>query len=76
MSVTAKRVKDDIPDKLRSEAEKKLAKRPPVPGDDRGFADQTVHELRVHQVELEMQNEALRAARVALEEETVGLRIA
>jgi PAS domain S-box-containing protein len=67
--VTAKRVLDDIPDPLRSEAEKKLAKRPPVQRDDDGFtSEKTVHELRVHQIELEMQNEALREARIALEE--------
>ena len=50
---------------LRSLAEEKLDRPPgiePLP------ADNLLHELRVHQIELEMQNEALRMAQTALEE--------
>ena len=50
---------------LRSLAEEKLDRRPgiePLP------ADNLLHELRVHQIELEMQNEALRNAQAGLEE--------
>lgn len=55
------------PDDLRREAEEKL--KPELPGEKcleetRGL----VHELRVHQVELEMQNEELRKAQLQLEE--------
>ena len=49
---------------LRSMAEAQLARHPvtePLP------ADALLHELQVHQVELEMQNEALRLAQTALE---------
>ena len=50
---------------LRSLAEEKLDRRPgiePLP------ADNLLHELRVHQIELEMQNETLRMAQIQLEE--------
>ena len=50
---------------LRSLAEEKLDRPPgiePLP------ADNLLHELRVHQIELEMQNEALRMAQTGLEE--------
>ena len=50
---------------LRSLAEEKLDRPPgiePLP------ADNLLHELRVHQIELEMQNEALRNAQAGLEE--------
>jgi PAS domain S-box-containing protein len=52
---------------LRATAEAELAKRMPIPsfGDGPG---QQQHELQVHQIELEMQNEALRQAQTALEE--------
>ena len=56
-------------DPLRTEAEKKLAGQPAVlPGQTEGRTpEELIHELQVHQVELEMQNEALREARLALE---------
>jgi PAS domain S-box-containing protein len=57
---------------LRQQAEDIVAARlvvTPAPGD----ADRILHELRVHQVELEMQNEELR--RVALELEEANARI-
>ncbi|MDP4027833.1 MAG: PAS domain S-box protein [Gallionella sp.] len=52
---------------LRQEAEAQLARAPetkvqPQPGDE------LLHELQVHQIELEMQNETLRQAQVELEE--------
>ena len=52
---------------LRAAAEANLAQRPPGPlvgGDD---AQRTLLELQVHQVELEMQNEALRQRQAELE---------
>ena len=66
---TKKLKKNTGPDQLRSEAEKKLAARPAITRDENGCSsEEVVHELRVHQIELEMQNEALRDARLALEE--------
>jgi diguanylate cyclase (GGDEF)-like protein/PAS domain S-box-containing protein len=51
---------------LRAEAEARLARAPvSKPAAQRGGA--LLHELRVHQIELEMQNEALRQTQVALE---------
>jgi PAS domain S-box-containing protein len=55
------------PPQLRAKAEAQLAKIAPV---EASASDpmELLHELRVHQVELEMQNEELRRAQVALEE--------
>ncbi len=50
---------------LRSEAEALLARNPQA---EALPAEQLLHELQVHQIELEMQNEALRQAQLALEE--------
>ena len=53
---------------LRTAAEAELAKRPPGLSLGKGDAQRLLHELQVHQIELEMQNEALRQAQDALEE--------
>jgi len=55
--------------KLRDEAEGKLAHSPGTSPEKKGQTpDQILHELQVHQIELEMQNEELRKAQLALEE--------
>lgn len=55
------------PSQLRADAEAELARarREEAPG---GSAEKQLHELQVHRIELEMQNEALRQAQIALEE--------
>jgi PAS domain S-box-containing protein len=53
--------------KLRKRAEAKLARSPPR-NDPRSTPQKVQHELQVHQVELEMQNEQLRHSTVALEQ--------
>ena len=54
---------------LRQGAEERFAKHPPIPLDKNGSTpEQILHELQVHQIELEMQNEALRESQEALEE--------
>ena len=60
----------DAASRLRSNAEERVGIDPPL-GDALQEIDAgtVVHELRVHQVELEMQNEELRAAQLALDEE-------
>ncbi len=54
---------------LRQVAEERFAQRTPVPRDKSGCTpEEIVHELQVHQIELEMQNDALRDSQLALEE--------
>jgi diguanylate cyclase (GGDEF)-like protein/PAS domain S-box-containing protein len=55
------------PKELRAEAEAQAARDPPVEAPARA-ADELLHELQVHQIELEMQNDELRRVQVALEE--------
>jgi PAS domain S-box-containing protein len=58
---------DAIPE-LRRRAEERLRPHgPPEGGGGGGGSDAIVHELRVHQIELELQNEELRRARLELE---------
>ena len=52
---------------LRADAEAELARAPRAEAPARP-SDELLHELKVHQIELEMQNETLRQAQVALEE--------
>ncbi len=52
---------------LRTEAEARLVDTKPSAAPKRS-AEELLHELQVHQIELEMQNEELRRAQVALEE--------
>ncbi len=52
----------------RTEAEAYLAKHPRTSLGETVNAEQMLHELQVHQIELEMQNEALRQAYIALED--------
>lgn len=53
---------------LRAEAELQLAKQPAAAAPAVIDTDKLLHELQVHQIELEMQNDELRRAHLALEE--------
>ena len=54
---------------LRVAAEERLARAPGAPDDlTEETAEKVLHELQVHQIELEMQNEELKRTQVALEE--------
>ncbi len=64
-----KRAKKNLDPALRDRAEAQL-NRPPgasLPRDEKA-PEETIHELQVHQIELEMQNEELRRTQLALEE--------
>ena len=63
-------MKNEDSAELRKRAESALKKRPPLPLKQPVPEDlhRLLHELQVHQVELEMQNEDLRSARVRSEE--------
>ena len=54
-------------DSLRANAETHLAHIPPMEASTHSV-DELLHELHIHQIELEMQNEELRRAQIALEE--------
>ncbi|MBI5626695.1 MAG: PAS domain-containing protein [Nitrosomonadales bacterium] len=58
--------KPDKPDKLRAAAEAELS-HVTVPAQQARPAEELLHELQVYQIELEMQNEELRLAQLALE---------
>ncbi|MCX7178355.1 MAG: diguanylate phosphodiesterase, partial [Proteobacteria bacterium] len=53
---------------LRAAAERQIDSAPLIGGAPAHPDEKLLHELQVHQVELEMQNEALRQAQSALEE--------
>ncbi len=55
--------KGKTPDPLRARAEEQVLTTPP----DRGELERALHELQVHRIELEIQNEELRAAEAAHE---------
>ncbi len=57
------------PSGLRGRAEKEVTKRKGAsPKKWKGELERLVHELEVHQVELEMQNDELRQAQMVIEE--------
>ena len=67
--ILAKSGKTKMQQNLRKDAEMRLSKRSSILPEESGCSpDQIVHELRFHQIELEMQNEALRESQQALEE--------
>ena len=70
--MTAGKKNTDIPGierSLREDAEEQLARSPEITPDLAGQTpEELIHELQVHQVELETQAEELRRAHIALEE--------
>ena len=72
-AMTEKDAEDSGPPRatdLRQEAERRLRNKKGAPLEDMATVDvrALLHELQVHQIELEMQNEELRSAQVALRE--------
>jgi diguanylate cyclase (GGDEF)-like protein/PAS domain S-box-containing protein len=67
--VAEKKKKSNIPSKLRTSAEKQLKKQKKKPVQEMTDIEVQglVHELQVHQIELEMQNEELRNAQIEIE---------
>lgn len=66
-----KKTNEQDAQQLRDSAEAQLGRAPmalvqPQPGEE--MLHELLHELRVHQIELEMQNEALRQAQITMEE--------
>lgn len=57
-----------VPRDNRAQAELQLAKHPQADLARAASAEKMLHELQVHQIELQMQNEELRQAHIALEE--------
>jgi hypothetical protein len=57
--------KPNIQDPLRAKAEALLA-RAPLTEDPAQSAAELLHELRVHQIELEIQNDELRRAQIVI----------
>jgi two-component system sensor kinase FixL len=64
---TVRRLVTDDPQRLRAEAEARLARTPPSVELDHSTAA-LLRDLQVHQIELEMQNEELRRSQLELEE--------
>lgn len=67
--MTVEQIKQDHM-KLRQEAEAQLDRKPPIfaqPNPGEQLLHELLHELSVHKIELEMQNEALRQSQVELE---------
>ncbi|WP_048190434.1 hypothetical protein [Methanobacterium sp. SMA-27] len=61
--------------KLREKAEEILQNRFNKIDNQSADIDEVIHDLRVHQIELEIQNEELREAQIKLEDSSVNIWI-